>query len=198
MRKSNVFLSLSRPCEGAAFCFFAHGCLILCVKVPHSQKLENVHDFKSICEWTTNCIPVFVRMLRFQCACVVAILEVKHVCFYRTQVSLGSGLRVPVSLCHYIRELCETLLMWLWLMMIPTQYYWWCQYKTIPGYSYSMTYMQVALADGQSKIVGTLEVNWNINLIINLITRNKGIQTLPEAQRTQGIESITQIIPNGK
>ena len=44
MRKSNVFLSLSRLCEGAAFCFFAHGCLILCVKVPHSQKLEHVHD----------------------------------------------------------------------------------------------------------------------------------------------------------
>ena len=37
-------------------------------------------------------------------------------------------------------------------------------------------YMHVALADGQSKIVGTLEVNWNINLITNLITRNKGIQ----------------------
>ena len=31
--------------------------------------------------------------------------------------------------------------------------------------------MQVPLADGQSKILGTLEVNWNINLI----TRNKGI-----------------------
>ena len=30
--------------------------------------------------------------------------------------------------------------------------------------------MQVALADGQSKIEGILEVNWNINLI----TRNKG------------------------
>ena len=32
--------------------------------------------------------------------------------------------------------------------------------------------MQVPLADGQSKILGTLEVNWNINLI----TRNKGIR----------------------
>ena len=32
--------------------------------------------------------------------------------------------------------------------------------------------MQVPLADGQSKIIGTLEVNWNINLI----TRNKGIR----------------------
>ena len=28
--------------------------------------------------------------------------------------------------------LCETLLMWLWLMMIPTQYDWWCQLKAIP------------------------------------------------------------------
>ena len=44
--------------------------------------------------------------------------------FYRTQVSLGSGLWVPVSLFKYIhtRALVETLLMWLWLMMIPTQY----------------------------------------------------------------------------
>ena len=32
--------------------------------------------------------------------------------------------------------------------------------------------MQVPLGDGQSKIIGTLEVNWNINLI----TRNKGIR----------------------
>ena len=31
--------------------------------------------------------------------------------FYRTQVSLGSGLWVPVSLCHYLRQFCETLLM---------------------------------------------------------------------------------------
>ena len=31
--------------------------------------------------------------------------------FYRTQVSLGSGLWVPVSLSNYIRQLCETLLM---------------------------------------------------------------------------------------
>ena len=38
--------------------------------------------------------------------------------FYRTQVSLGSGLWVPVSLCHSLQELCETLLMWLWLMII--------------------------------------------------------------------------------
>ena len=40
--------------------------------------------------------------------------------FYRTQVSLGSGLWVPVSVTP--RALVETLLMWLWLMMIPTQY----------------------------------------------------------------------------
>ena len=52
-----------------------------------------------------------------------------------------------------------------------------------------MSYMQVALADGQSKIVGILGVKWNTILI----TRNTGIQkTLPEAQRTQGIESITR------
>ena len=38
--------------------------------------------------------------------------------FYRTQVSLGSGLWVLVSLTT--RALVETLLMWLWLMMIPT------------------------------------------------------------------------------
>ena len=42
--------------------------------------------------------------------------------FYRTQVSLGSGLWVPASLTTYIQDLCETLLMWLWLMMKPTQY----------------------------------------------------------------------------
>ena len=53
--------------------------------------------------------------------------------FYRTQVSLGSGLWVPASLCHSVRHFFETLLMWLWLMMIPTEYYWWCQYKAIPG-----------------------------------------------------------------
>ena len=35
-------------------------------------------------------------------------------------------------LTPYIRQLCETLLMWLWLMMIPTQYDWWCQFKAIP------------------------------------------------------------------
>ena len=82
--------------------------------------------------------------------------------FYRTQVSLGSGLW----------ELFEHLLMRFWLMMIPTQYCWWCQYKAIPGYLYSMTYMQAALADGQSKIVGILEVKWNIKLIII----NRGIR----------------------
>ena len=27
--------------------------------------------------------------------------------FYRTQVSLGSSLWVPVSVCTYVRELCE-------------------------------------------------------------------------------------------
>ena len=42
--------------------------------------------------------------------------------FYRTQVSLGSGLWIPVSLTSYIQHLFETLLVWLWLMMIPTQY----------------------------------------------------------------------------
>ena len=52
--------------------------------------------------------------------------------FYRTQVSLGSGLLVLVSLSKYIQELFETLLMWLWLMMITTQNYWWCQYKAVP------------------------------------------------------------------
>ena len=41
--------------------------------------------------------------------------------FYRTQVSLGSGLWVPVSLSMSLPPgLCETLLMWLWLM-ISTQ-----------------------------------------------------------------------------
>ena len=45
-----------------------------------------------------------------------------EVIFYRTQVSLGSGLCVPVSVPPSIQELCETLLMWLWLMMIPTQH----------------------------------------------------------------------------
>ena len=49
------------------------------------------------------------------------ILIIAH--FYRTQVSLGSGLWVPVSVCTSLQELCETLLMWLWLMMIPTQYW---------------------------------------------------------------------------
>ena len=56
----------------------------------------------------------------------------KKISFYRTQVSLGSGLWVPVYLPTYIQELCETLLMWLWLMMIPTQNDWWCQFKAIP------------------------------------------------------------------
>ena len=38
------------------------------------------------------------------------------------------------SRCLYLpQDLFETLLMWLWLMMIPTQYDWWCQYKAIPG-----------------------------------------------------------------
>ena len=97
-------------------------------------------------------------------------LDILHLYFYRTQESLGSGLWVSVSL-SMSHMFFDTLLMWLWLMMI-TQYYWWCQYKAIPGYLYSMTYMQVALANGQSKIVGTLEVNWNISLI----TRNKGIR----------------------
>ena len=82
--------------------------------------------------------------------------------FYRTQVSLGSGLWVLVSLSMSLPPgLCETLLMWLWLMMIPTQYDWWCQFKAIPCNSWSMSYMQVALADGQSKIVGILGVKWN-------------------------------------
>ena len=31
--------------------------------------------------------------------------------FYRTQVSLGSGLWVPVYLPPYVRQICETLLM---------------------------------------------------------------------------------------
>ena len=68
---------------------------------------------------------------------------------------MSMGLWVSASLSTYIQHLFETLLMWLWLMMIPTPYNWWCQYKAIPGNSYSMTYMQVALADGQSKIVET-------------------------------------------
>ena len=81
-----------------------------------------------------------------------------------------SGVRsMGPGVSNYIQDLLETLLMWLWLMMIPTQYYWWCQYNTIPGYSYSMTYMQAAVADGQSKNVGILEVNWNINLILQEI-----------------------------
>ena len=49
--------------------------------------------------------------------------EVLESSFYRTQVSLGSGLWVR---CLYLppplQDLFETLLMWLWLMMIPTQY----------------------------------------------------------------------------
>ena len=71
-----------------------------------------------------------------------------------------------------LQDLFETLQMLLWLMMIPTQYYWWCQYEANPGYSYSMIYMQVALVDGPSKIVGILEVKWKTNLF----TRNMGIQ----------------------
>ena len=43
--------------------------------------------------------------------------------------SLGPG--VSTSL----QDLFETLLVWLWLMMIPSQYDWWCQYKAIPGNS---------------------------------------------------------------
>ena len=31
------------------------------------------------------------------------------------------------SRCLSVTHVFETLLMWLWLMMIPTQYYWWCQ-----------------------------------------------------------------------
>ena len=48
---------------------------------------------------------------------------------YRSQVSLGSGLWVPVSLTPSVQHLFETSLMWLWLMMIPTQYDWWCNIK---------------------------------------------------------------------
>ena len=33
------------------------------------------------------------------------------------------------------RAFVETLLMWLWLIIIATQYDWWCQYKAIPGNS---------------------------------------------------------------
>ena len=115
--------------------------------------------------------------------------------FYRTQVSLGSGLWVPASLSNSVQQLCETLLMLLG--------WWWYQLNTIDDahlkrsqlqFVINVIYMQVALADGQTKIVGILGVKWNTILI----TRNTGIQTLPEAQRTQGIESITQIIPNGK
>ena len=49
--------------------------------------------------------------------------------------SMGPGVSI------YVQELCETLLMWLWLMMISTQYYWWCQYKVIPGNLQSMPYI---------------------------------------------------------
>ena len=40
------------------------------------------------------------------------------------------SMRLYVSLCHW--PLVKTLLMSLWLMMIPTQYDWWCQFKAIP------------------------------------------------------------------
>ena len=42
----------------------------------------------------------------------LSILLLVHITrFYRTQVSLGSGLWVPVSVCTYVRQFCETLLM---------------------------------------------------------------------------------------
>ena len=42
-------------------------------------------------------------------------------------------------------------------------------------------------------------IEWKI-LISDIVIRNLALikKTLPEAQRTQGIESITQIIPHGK
>ena len=49
--------------------------------------------------------------------------------------------------------------------------WWWYQLNTIddanmkqPPAIHTQWHMQVALADGQSKVVGILEVNWNINL----------------------------------
>ena len=44
--------------------------------------------------------------------------------------SMGPGLSMYVT----TRALVETLLIWPCLMMKPTQYNWWCQYKAIPGY----------------------------------------------------------------
>ena len=63
----------------------------------------------------------------------------KYFCFFNFNVCViftrPRCLWGPVygSRCLYVRHFCETLLMWLWLMMIPTQYDWWCQYKAIPG-----------------------------------------------------------------
>ena len=94
--------------------FFSWPCIVIC-RPCHSKAEElEVVEGEAVCRWCSNqgvdglscskCDAHFCRKVR------------RH--FYRTQVSLGSGLWVPVSLTG----LCETLLMWLWLMMIPTQY----------------------------------------------------------------------------
>ena len=70
--------------------------------------------------------------------------------FYRTQVSLGSGL--CVSMCLYVTDL------WLKLCWCHSGW-WWYQLNTIDGANIkqflaicTQCHMQVALADGQSKI----------------------------------------------
>ena len=45
-----------------------------------------------------------------------------------------SGVRsMGPGVSNSLQDHFETLLVWLWLMMIPSQYDWWCQYKAIPG-----------------------------------------------------------------
>ena len=93
---------------------------------PKNLSIRSLPCTKIIGTWTKESLVITMPK---QCFSSKIVILQNCLNFYRTQVSLGSGLWVPV----YIHpRLCETLLMWLWLMMIPTQYNWWCQFKAIP------------------------------------------------------------------
>ena len=72
-----------------------------------------------------QCSMQISRSVKILCIFIIYLkgMGQKKKLYCRTQVNLGSDSWVRVSVSESVREVCETLLMWLWLRTIPTQYW---------------------------------------------------------------------------